>query len=117
MGKGMQQDVLRSQVEITMLLQRVTVLEQQRATAQARLNTFMARDPGIATASAASVEPAALNEKLDALYSLAAKNDTSLQREQQMVEKTNWQPNWRIRTTCLISAWPTCTSSGRCCLT
>jgi outer membrane protein TolC len=86
-GKGMQQDVLRSQVEITLLLQRITVLEQQRATAQARLNTFMARDPGSPLPAVASVEPAALNENLDALYALAAKNDTSLQREQQMVEK------------------------------
>jgi outer membrane protein, heavy metal efflux system len=87
-GKGMQQDVLRSQVEITMLLQKITVLEQQRATAQARLNTFMARDPGAPLPPAASVEPAALNEKLDSLYTLAGKNDTSLQREQQMVEKS-----------------------------
>ena len=86
-GKGMQQDVLRSQVEITMLLQRVTVLEQQRATAQARLNAFMARDPGAPLPPAANVEPTELNEKLDALYALAAKNDTSLQREQQMAEK------------------------------
>ena len=38
-GKGMQADVLRSQVEISMLLQKLTTLEQQRATAQARLNT------------------------------------------------------------------------------
>src|SRR5664280_81695 len=76
-GKGMQQDVLRSQVEITLLLQRITVLEQQRATAQARLNTFMARDPGSPLPPAAGVEPAALNEKLDVLYALAAKNDTS----------------------------------------
>ena len=44
-GKGMQADVLRSQVEISMLLQKLTTLEQQRATAQARLNTLMARDP------------------------------------------------------------------------
>src|SRR5206468_6281513 len=44
-GKGMQADVLRSQVEISMLLQKLTTLEQQRATAQARLNTFLARDP------------------------------------------------------------------------
>src|SRR5271157_1569887 len=64
-GKGMQQDVLRSQVEITLLLQRITVLEQQRATAQARLNTFMARDPGAPLPPAANVEPAVLNEKLD----------------------------------------------------
>lgn len=87
-GKGMQQDVLRSQVEITMLLQKTTVLEQQRATAQARLNTFMARDPGSPLPPAASVEPAELNEKLDSLYTQAERNDTSLQREQQMVEKS-----------------------------
>ena len=87
-GKGMQQDVLRSQVEITMLLQRMTVLEQQRATAQARLNAFMARDPGAPLPPAANVEPAALNEQLGALYASAAKSDTSLQREQQMVEKS-----------------------------
>ena len=39
-GKGMQQDVLRSQVEISLLLQKLTMLEQQRATAQARLNNL-----------------------------------------------------------------------------
>jgi outer membrane protein TolC len=40
----MQTDVLRSQAEISMLLQRLTMLEQQRATAQARLNTLLALD-------------------------------------------------------------------------
>ena len=44
-GKGMQADVLRSQVEISMLLQKLTVLEQQRATAQARLNTLWREIP------------------------------------------------------------------------
>jgi len=45
------------------------------------------RDPEWPLPPSASVEPAALSEKLDALYASAAKNDTSLQREQQMVEK------------------------------
>src|SRR5437588_10311749 len=44
-GKGVQQDVLRSQVEISLLLQRLTALEQQRNTSQARLNTLLARSP------------------------------------------------------------------------
>jgi outer membrane protein TolC len=44
-GKGIQQDVLRSQVEISLLLQRLTVLQQQRNTSQARLNTLLARSP------------------------------------------------------------------------
>jgi len=33
-GKGIQQDVLRSQVEISLLLQRITVLQQQRDTSR-----------------------------------------------------------------------------------
>ncbi len=89
-GKGMQQDVLRSQVEISLLLQKITVMEQQRATAQARLNTLMAKSPESPLPPAADVEATALNEKLDDLYAAAKTNDTSLQREQQMVEKNQF---------------------------
>ena len=86
----MQQDVLRSQVEISLLLQKITVMEQQRATAQARLNTLMARSPESPLPPAADVEATALNEKLDDLYAAAKANDTSLRREQQMVEKNQF---------------------------
>jgi len=86
-GKGMQQDVLRSQVEISLLLQKITVLEQQRSTAQARLNTLLARAPESELSPAADVGITPLTEHLDALYSAAEKNDTDLHREQQMVEK------------------------------
>ena len=47
-GKAMQQDVLKSQTEISMLLQKITILEQQRAVAQARLNLLMAERNQIA---------------------------------------------------------------------
>jgi len=80
-GKAMQQDVLRSQVEISLLLQKVTVLEQQRATAQARLNTLMSRPPDSPLPPAAILKPAALNESLDALYAAAKAQDPGLQRE------------------------------------
>lgn len=86
-GKGMQQDVLRSQVEISVLLQKITVLEQQRATAQARLNTLMARAPESPLPPAAEVQAASLDEKLEELYAAAESNDTGLQQERQMVEK------------------------------
>jgi len=86
-GKGMQQDVLRSQVEISLLLQKITVLEQQRATAQARLNTLVARAPESPLPPAADVGVTPLSSSLDALYAAAETNDTSLHREQQMVEK------------------------------
>jgi outer membrane protein TolC len=87
-GKGMQPDVLRSQVEISMLLQKLTTLEQQRATAQARLNALFARDPEAPLPPAADIpKQTALNYSLDELYKLARQNDPEYQRMQKMVER------------------------------
>ena len=87
-GKGMQADVLRSQVEISMLLQKLTTLELQRATAQARLNALMARDPDAPLPPAADVaNPSPLNYSLDDLYKLARQNDPEYQRMEKMVER------------------------------
>ncbi len=87
-GKGMQADVLRSQVEISMLLQKLTTLEQQRATAQARLNTLLARDPETPLPPAADIpSQTALNYSLADLYKLARENDPEYQRIQTVVER------------------------------
>jgi outer membrane protein, heavy metal efflux system len=87
-GKGMQQDVLRSQVEISLLLQKMTMLEQQRATAQAKLNNLLVRPPESPLPPAAEVQPTALRYSLEELYALAAESDTGVQRESRMVEKS-----------------------------
>ena len=58
-GKAMQQDVLRSQVEVSLLLEKLTVLEQQKATAQARINVYLLRAPESPLPPAADVEPPA----------------------------------------------------------
>ena len=87
-GKAMQQDVLKSQVEISLLLQRITVLEQQRATAQARLNTLMVRPVGSPLPPAANVEPAPLPEFLDSLNAAALQQDPGLQREMAAVKRS-----------------------------
>ncbi|MDC8446925.1 MAG: TolC family protein [Nitrospira sp.] len=44
-GKGSQSDVLKAQVELSMLHQQLPVLEQRRETAAALLNTLLDRDP------------------------------------------------------------------------
>ncbi len=87
-GKAMQPDVLRSQVEISLLIENLTVLEQQRATAQARLNVFMVRAPESPLPPAAEVEPATIRFSLDELYALAADNDTTVLRNKIMVERS-----------------------------
>ncbi len=86
-GKAMQQDVLRSQVEISLLIEKLTVLEQQRSTAQARINAYLVRSPESPLPPAAGVEPATIRYSLDELYALAAGNDTAVLRNQRMVER------------------------------
>jgi outer membrane protein, heavy metal efflux system len=89
-GKGIQQDVLKSQTELSLILQRLTVLEQQRSTAQARLNTLLSRPPETPLPPAAEVQPAVLAYSLDELYQLAQKNDPGLHGEQQMIERNQY---------------------------
>lgn len=86
-GKAMQADVLRSQVEISLLIEKLTVLEQQRATAQARLNVFMVRSPESSLPPAGEVEPATIRYTLEELYALAAGNDTAVLRNKTMVDR------------------------------
>lgn len=93
-GKGMQADVLRSQVEISMLLQKLTTLQQQRATAQARLNALMGRDTDTLLAPAADISaPSPLSYSLDELYKLARENDPEYQRMQKMIERNQLAVN------------------------
>jgi len=86
-GKAMQADVLRSQVEISLLIEKLTVLEQKRATAQARLNVSLVRSTESPLPPAAEVKPETLRYSLDELYALAADNDTTAQRNKTMVER------------------------------
>lgn len=87
-GKGIQQDILKSQVEISLLLQKLTVLDQQKKTAQVRLNTLLARDPEASLPPAADLSPAELGVTLDELYAQARSADPALQREQTMVQRS-----------------------------
>jgi outer membrane protein TolC len=86
-GKAMQSDVLRSQVEISLLLEKLTQLEQQRATAQARLNAYLQRSPESPLPPAEAVAPRSIRYSLDELYALAANNDTAVELNQRMVER------------------------------
>lgn len=86
-GKSMQQDVLRSQVEISMLVEKLTELEQQKATAQARINAYLQQSPETPLPPAAEVEPKEIHYSLDELYGLALSNDTAADRAQKMIER------------------------------
>jgi len=87
-GKGLQQDVLKSQMEISLLLQKIIVLRQKRATSQARLNTLMLRPPDAELPPAADVTLADTSTNLDSIYRLANVNDPGLERDQQLIKRS-----------------------------
>jgi outer membrane protein TolC len=87
-GKAAQADILRAQVETSMLLQKLATLEQMRSTAQARINTLLARSPDAPLAPAADLGgPVPLHQSLEELYALGRQNDTEYRRMQQVVER------------------------------
>jgi len=86
-GKGLQQDVLRSHVELSRLRQRLTLFEQQSRTAQVRLNTLRARDPEAPLGPPAALAPFELTYMLETLYQLARENDTGLRREDKLIAR------------------------------
>jgi len=86
-GSAMQQDVLRSQLEVAMLIEKLTMLEQQKATAQARINVYLMRAPDAPLAPVENVEATNLQYSLDEMNAFAAVNDTTAQRNQKMIER------------------------------
>jgi outer membrane protein TolC len=85
-GKGMQQDVFRAQVQVSRIDQKLIVLRQQEDTARARLNTLLYRDPDSPLPPPAPFTPADFHATLDELYALADQTDPGLERDRRMIE-------------------------------
>lgn len=71
-GKGIQQDVLKAQVEFSKLLEQQTMLEQRRQVAEARLNSLLYREPESPVGTPDELKPR------DFPYSLAQLNETAV---------------------------------------
>lgn len=87
-GQGLQQAVIKIQAEITRVLNRVDILEQQRATLEARLNTLMDQSPQdpIPTVDRLSIPD--VTADLETLYALGLENRQELKAIEQRIEKS-----------------------------
>jgi outer membrane protein TolC len=85
-GQGIQQDVLKAQVEVARIDQKLIMLHQQEDTARVRLNTLLARDPEFPLSPPAAVQPAQFQYKLEDLYTMAHAHDPVLERDRRMIE-------------------------------
>src|SRR5205807_10532852 len=65
-GKGLQQDVLKAQLEVSTLEQQLAILDEKRQRAEAEIASLLAV-PAIAMRSPGEVQPSSLSATLDEL--------------------------------------------------
>ena len=87
-GKGGQADVLKAQVELSLLQQQLPVLEQRRKTAAAMLNTLLDRDPSSPLGLAQEPSPLPIEQPLDDLHSLALNDRPELKAAELDVQRS-----------------------------
>ena len=86
-GKGLQQDVLKAQLEVSMLIERAAVLEQERATARAKVNALLyrAQDSPVDTQLAFDATP--LPDDVQQLRASALERYPALRRDEQVIQR------------------------------
>ena len=105
-GRGIQQDVLRAQLELTALLDREEVFRQQKGSAQAAINTLVDRSPSAPLGSPEEVEQSPFPGELTELYRKMQHNSPVLREREHDVDRDalavdlsrkNYFPDMRAR--------------------
>jgi outer membrane protein TolC len=85
-GKGIQQDVLKAQVERSTLEQQLEVLEQRRASIEARIEAMLNRPPGQPLGRPTEVQRSEFSLDLNSLMDLVKQNAPRLRARQSEVD-------------------------------
>ncbi len=89
-GKGIQQDVLKAQVEISKLIDQLTVLEQRQQTAEARLNSLLFREPETPVGAPEEIKPRDFIYRLAELNELALTNFPTLKAQRRKIDREQY---------------------------
>ena len=89
-GKGLQQDMLKAQVEISKLIEQVTVLEQRKQIAEARLNSLLFREPETAVGKPEEIKPRDFTYRLTDLNELALTNFPVLKAQRRRIDREQY---------------------------
>ncbi|MDZ4734633.1 MAG: TolC family protein [Nitrospirota bacterium] len=87
-GKGSQADVLKAQVELSLLFEHLPVLEQRRETAEAMLNTLLDRAPASPLGIAQVPSQLPLEMSIDDLHRLALNDRPELKAAELDVQRS-----------------------------
>jgi len=86
-GKGIQQDVLRAQLELSKMMDRLIILKQKRESAIAKLNTLLNRPADEAFNETAPIEPTAFSMTFEDLQKIAEDNRPVLIGARHLIEQ------------------------------
>ncbi len=89
-GKGAQQDVLKAQVEVSRLLDRLAVLQREKESARARINTLPYRSPDTQVTAPSDTPRPKLACTLDQLYMKAEENNSRLRMDRKEIERSEY---------------------------
>ena len=85
-GKGIQQDVLKAQVEFSKLIEQQTMLDQRKQIAEARLNSLLYREPESPVGVPQELKPRDFPYTLSALNETAIANYPELKGQRRKIE-------------------------------
>lgn len=87
-GQGIQQDVLKAHVEISKLIDRLTVLEQRRAATEEEINSLLYRPPGTPLGKPTEATKAEFSYAYNQLYEIARSHYPLLQVQEQEIQRS-----------------------------
>jgi outer membrane protein, heavy metal efflux system len=90
-GQGMQQDVLRAQVEVSMLLDRIAEQEQKKDAQAAVINKLVGRDPMMPLGKPVDLAPTSFDRSQDEMAAMALKHSPMLEERKRMVEQSKYE--------------------------
>jgi len=86
-----QQDVVKAEVELSKLIDKLFILRQQRKTLEARLNNLLSRPKGAPLEAISAVEPVEFEYGLDALHAMAKESRQELLAANLNVQKADYE--------------------------
>jgi cobalt-zinc-cadmium efflux system outer membrane protein len=90
-GQGIQQDVVRAQLEVSMLLEKLAMQEQKKESQRSMINTLLGRDPRAPLGRPGDPLVTTFGTGLDELTSMALAHSPSLSARHRMVEQSEYE--------------------------
>ena len=89
-GRGIQQDVLKAHVEVSKLIDQLTVLDQRRSMAEARINSLLYRDSETPVGAIEDITPREFKKTITELNEMALENYPMLKVQMRRMDREQY---------------------------